>query len=173
MRHLRNQIPAGWPPALLQASLPSNGMATSASNAATTDPNSHSAIQHGLPMPLLRQPLPRRSVLCRVPSLLPSGRRRWTLPSVRRTGGHRRSATRWSSSCLTPSEPLSSARTRRLPPDCLRYPTAKEVTTRQHTHAWAALLTATGHITWPSAGAFHGRHWARPRLCPTFRAGPS
>jgi len=26
---------------------------------------------------------------------------------------------------------------------------------------WAALLAATGQLSWPSAGAFHGRHWAR------------
>jgi hypothetical protein len=61
----------------------------------------------------------------------------------------------------TGAEPLSPA-----PP--IPAPPAPEIInkrrwiTRTRSDLWAVLLAATGQISWPSAGRFHGRHWANP-----------
>ena len=164
MHDLWDEVPAGWPPALLQASLPSNGMAATASNTAATGPCSRfrdttrsTNARRATTATLVNNTVP-------IATLLPSGRRGWTLPSVRRTGGHHRSASWRSPSCLTLRRKGASPLPPKPPnPRCLRHP---ELATKGGDHritnwmTWAALLAATGHITWPSAGAFQDRHWA-------------
>jgi hypothetical protein len=89
-----HHVPAGWAPALLHASSPSGGLAASTSDSASNRTSAHTATDDRVSVPRVREPVPRRSVLQRLRAVLPAHRRGRPLPSLRRAGGHQRSATR-------------------------------------------------------------------------------